>query len=113
MYKRQGLATPTALMVGIGRGAESHILIKDAVALEQMRKVDTAVSYTHLDVYKRQGIPRRWVLPNTMSAPHSPGGTNNAKLMMSASTATLQWAACALSLIHIYFRVSRIRLYAS
>lgn len=38
-----GLATPTALMVGIGKGAESHILIKDAVALEQMRKVDTVV----------------------------------------------------------------------
>ena len=36
-----GLATPTALMVGIGKGAEAHILIKDAVALEQMRKVDT------------------------------------------------------------------------
>ena len=41
-----GLATPTALMVGIGRGAESHILIKDAVALEQMRKVDTCLLYT-------------------------------------------------------------------
>ena len=38
-----GLATPTALMVGIGKGAESHILIKNAVALEQMRKVDTVV----------------------------------------------------------------------
>lgn len=38
-----GLATPTALMVGIGKGAEVHILIKDAVALEQMRKVDTVV----------------------------------------------------------------------
>lgn len=38
-----GLATPTALMVGIGKGAESHILIKDAVALEQMRKVNTVV----------------------------------------------------------------------
>ena len=38
-----GLATPTALMVGIGKGAEAHILIKDAVALEQMRKVDTVV----------------------------------------------------------------------
>ncbi|EOS12359.1 heavy metal translocating P-type ATPase [Phocaeicola sartorii] len=38
-----GLATPTALMVGIGKGAESHILIKDAVALEQMREVDTVV----------------------------------------------------------------------
>ena len=30
-------------MVGIGKGAEAHILIKDAVALEQMRKVDTVV----------------------------------------------------------------------
>ena len=38
-----GLATPTALMVGIGKAASQHILIKDAVALEQMRKVDVVV----------------------------------------------------------------------
>ncbi|MDD3037724.1 heavy metal translocating P-type ATPase [Bacteroides sp.] len=38
-----GLATPTALMVGIGKAASQHILIKDAVALEQMRKVDIVV----------------------------------------------------------------------
>ena len=38
-----GLATPTALMVGIGKAASNHILIKDAVALEQMRKVDVVV----------------------------------------------------------------------
>lgn len=38
-----GLATPTALMVGIGKGAEHHILIKDAVALEEMRKVNVVV----------------------------------------------------------------------
>ncbi|ERI85495.1 copper-exporting ATPase [Bacteroides pyogenes F0041] len=38
-----GLATPTALMVGIGKAAGRHILIKDAVALEQMRKVDVVV----------------------------------------------------------------------
>ena len=36
-----GLATPTALMVGIGRGAENHILIKDAFALENLCRVDT------------------------------------------------------------------------
>ncbi|HNZ70287.1 MAG TPA: copper-translocating P-type ATPase, partial [Prolixibacteraceae bacterium] len=38
-----GLATPTALMVGIGKGAQNHILIKDAFALENMGKVDCVV----------------------------------------------------------------------
>lgn len=38
-----GLATPTALMVGIGKGAERHILIKDAFALENLCKVNCVV----------------------------------------------------------------------
>lgn len=38
-----GLATPTAIMVGIGRAADEHILIKDAAALEELRRVDTVV----------------------------------------------------------------------
>lgn len=38
-----GLATPTALMVGIGKGAQQHILIKDATALEQMKRVNAVV----------------------------------------------------------------------
>ena len=38
-----GLATPTALMVGIGKGAEQHILIRDASALENLCHIDTIV----------------------------------------------------------------------
>jgi P-type Cu2+ transporter len=38
-----GLATPISIMVGIGRGAQEGVLIKDAEALELMEKVDTLV----------------------------------------------------------------------
>ncbi|MBQ8466916.1 MAG: copper-translocating P-type ATPase [Prevotella sp.] len=38
-----GLATPTALMVGIGKAAQKNILIKDATALEQLHRVDAMV----------------------------------------------------------------------
>ena len=39
-----GLATPTALMVGIGKAADKHVLIKAATALERMRRVDVLVT---------------------------------------------------------------------
>jgi Cu2+-exporting ATPase len=38
-----GLATPTAIMVGVGKGAENGILIKDAESLEQARDIDAIV----------------------------------------------------------------------
>ena len=38
-----GLATPTALIVGIGKGAENGILIKDATSLEVARKIDAII----------------------------------------------------------------------
>src|SRR6056297_850623 len=38
-----GLATPTALMVGIGKGAENGVLIKDATILERVNQVDSIV----------------------------------------------------------------------
>jgi Cu+-exporting ATPase len=38
-----GLATPMSIMVGIGRGAQAGILIRDAQALEQLERIDTLV----------------------------------------------------------------------
>jgi Cu+-exporting ATPase len=38
-----GLATPMSIMVGVGRGAQAGVLIKDAEALEVMEKIDTLV----------------------------------------------------------------------
>jgi Cu+-exporting ATPase len=38
-----GLATPMSVMVGVGRGAQAGVLIKDAAAIERMEKVDTLV----------------------------------------------------------------------
>src|SRR5206468_3958485 len=38
-----GLATPMSIMVGVGRGAQAGVLIKNAEALEHMEKVDTLV----------------------------------------------------------------------
>ena len=50
-----GLATPTALMVGIGKATQKNILIKDAVALENLRNIDALV----IDKTGTLTIPRR------------------------------------------------------
>src|SRR6185369_14606426 len=39
-----GLATPMSIMVGVGRGAQAGVLIKNAEALERMEKIDTLVT---------------------------------------------------------------------
>jgi P-type Cu+ transporter len=38
-----GLATPMSIMVGVGRGAQAGVLVKEAAAIERMEKVDTLV----------------------------------------------------------------------
>ena len=38
-----GLATPMSIMVGVGRGAQAGVLIKNAEALERMERIDTLV----------------------------------------------------------------------
>ncbi len=62
-----GLATPTALMVGMGRGAEQHILIKDATALEELCRIDTVVfdKTGTLTEGRPMVVSWRWLEPET------------------------------------------------
>ena len=61
-----GLATPTALMVGIGKAAQQQVLIKDATALEELKNVDVLVTdktgtltipNQNIDFTKADGLP--------------------------------------------------------
>ena len=49
-----GLATPMSIMVGVGRGAQLGVLIKNAEALERMEKVDTLVDRQDRHAHRRQ-----------------------------------------------------------
>ena len=78
-----GLATPTALMVGIGKAAQKQILIKDAAALESLRKVDVLVTdktgtltipNKNIDFTKADNLPfeeREVLKPNAREAMYS------------------------------------------
>jgi Cu+-exporting ATPase len=61
-----GLATPMSIMVGVGRGARSGVLIKNAEALERLEKVDTlVVDKTGTLTEGRPSLERIIVLPRT------------------------------------------------
>ncbi|HEX5779796.1 MAG TPA: heavy metal translocating P-type ATPase [Xanthobacteraceae bacterium] len=72
-----GLATPMSIMVGVGRGAELGVLIRNAVALERMEKVDTLV------------IDKTGTLtegkPKVTKIVYAPGFEENEVLRLSAS----------------------------
>lgn len=75
-----GLAIPTALMVGIGKAAEKHLLVKDATALENLRKLDALVidktgtltiPNRNIDFTKADNLPfemRETLKPNARAA---------------------------------------------
>jgi Cu+-exporting ATPase len=72
-----GLATPMSIMVGVGRGAHSGILIRDAQALEQFERIDTIV------------IDKTGTLtegkPRLVSIVTTPGADENGLLRLAAS----------------------------
>jgi len=63
-----GLATPMAIMVGVGRGARAGVLIKDAEALEILEKVDTLV--VDKTGTLTEGKPRLLSLSKTLTDDH-------------------------------------------
>ena len=108
-----GLATPTALMVGIGKAAEKGILIKDATALEQLRRIDTMVvdktgtittPNPNVDFTKTSSMPleeRETIKPNAAEAMTMLTDEGIEVHMMSGDTpeAAAYWAKKASSTI--------------
>ena len=72
-----GLATPMSIMVGVGRGAQSGVLIKNAEALERFEKVDTLV--VDKTGTLTEGKPR------VIAVQPAPGFDPNALLRLAAS----------------------------
>lgn len=76
-----GLATPTALMVGIGKAAEKGILIRDATALENLRRTDAIVTdKTGTLTYAPDNIP----------APHATGSRGATAHAVAPAAETLR-----------------------
>ena len=71
-----GLATPMSIMVGVGRGAQAGVLIRDAAAMQRMEKVDTLV--VDKTGTLTQGKPR-------LTSLQAAGGFTEAELLTAAA----------------------------
>ena len=76
-----GLATPTALMVGIGKAAEKGILVKDATALEQLHRIDAMV----IDKTGTLTMPLDETPPTPAEVPASPAAASSVRSGFAAS----------------------------
>lgn len=98
-----GLATPTAIMVGVGKGAENGILIKDAESLEQAHRIDAVVldktgtitegkpSLTNIHwVREKSGILKQILYSIERASEHPLAAAVTAHLESDASLLTLQ-----------------------
>ncbi len=87
-----GLATPMSIMVGVGRGAQSGVLIRNAEALERMEKVDTLV------------IDKTGTLtegrPALIDIVAAPGFTNSDLLQLAASVEAASEHPLALAIVN-------------
>lgn len=122
-----GLATPTALMVGIGKAAQKQILIKDAAALESLRKVDALVTdktgtltipNKEVDFTKADNLPfekREQLKPNAREAMEELQKSGIEVYMMSGDKdeAACYWAdkvGISTTLVRLYRRTKRTLL---